>query len=381
MRIAYVCPDPGVPVFGTKGSSVHVRELVRTMRRHGHEVVLYCLRRGGEAPPDLADVAVTELPLPRTAAGLERELAIRDRVRQLQQRVVADGPWDLVHERYALWSAGAADRGPDGPPSVLEVNAPLPEEAARHRGLVQREQAEAVTRAALAGADVVSAVSDPVADWCRRSGAAPQAVLTVPNGVDVHRIRPVVRRAGPGWTLGFTGTFRPWHGTGTLVEAFAVLARRDAGVRLLMVGDGPQLPAVRQRVAELGLEPRVELTGALPHEEVVASLGRMDVAVAPYDDPGQDYFSPLKVFEYLAAGLPVVASDVGQLRELLTPGGRPAGCLTAPGDVDALVRGCELARRQAAAWGVRGRQLAVERHSWDGVWSRLQQALPLGAAR
>jgi glycosyltransferase involved in cell wall biosynthesis len=255
---------------------------------------------------------------------------------------------------------------------VLEVNAPLVEEQALHRGLVDRAGAESVARDALATATVVTAVSEPVARWAVAAGACPGSVQVLPNGVDTDRIRPGARPDRP-FTVGFVGTLKPWHGTAVLVEAFAGLAASDPSARLRLVGHGPQALALARQAAGLGLGQRVELVGSLAPERVPAALQGFDVAVAPYDDPEQDYFSPLKVFEYLAAGLPVVASDVGQLRGLLDVDGEPAGLLVPPGDPAALRQAlCALAADPARRHrlGDRARRLAVERHRWTSVVDR-----------
>jgi glycosyltransferase involved in cell wall biosynthesis len=315
------------------------------------------------------------------AAGADdlagREVAARRAAVALQRCVVEDGPWDLVYERYSLWSRAAADRVDCDPlhagtRSVLEVNAPLVDEQALHRGLVDRAGAESVARDALATATVVTAVSEPVARWAVAAGACPTSVQVLPNGVDTDRIRPGARPDRP-FTVGFVGTLKPWHGTAVLVEAFAGLAASDPSARLRLVGHGPQAQALARQAAGLGLGQRVELVGSLAPERVPAALQGFDVAVAPYDDPEQDYFSPLKVFEYLAAGLPVVASDVGQLRGLLDVDGEPAGLLVPPGDPAALRQAlCALAADPARRrrLGDRARRLAVERHRWTSVVDR-----------
>ena len=377
MRIAYVCADPGVPVFGQKGASVHVQEVLRVLVARGHDVTLYCTRLGGTAPAGVQGVRVRSLA-PSGADDLAgREAAARRAAVSLQLRVVAEGPWDLVYERYSLWSRGAADRADADPmtactPSVLEVNAPLVQEQALHRGLVDRAGAEAVARDALGSATAVTAVSEPVARWVRTAGAAADAVHVLPNGVDTERIRPGVRPARP-FTVGFVGTLKPWHGTAVLVDAFAGLAASDPAARLQLVGHGPQADALARQARQLGLAHRVELAGGLAPERIPAALQEFDVAVAPYDDPEQDYFSPLKVFEYLAAGLPIVASDVGQLRELLDVDGEPAGLLVPPGDPAALRQAlCVLAQDAALRHrlGNRARRLAVQRHRWEHVVDR-----------
>src|SRR5207249_52446 len=107
MRIAYVCADPGVPVFGRKGCSVHVQEVIRAFRRSGADVELFAARADGPLPPELDGVHVHRLPAVRAAApgiaaveGLNRALAVG-----LSQAA----PFDMVYERYSLWSAAAME--------------------------------------------------------------------------------------------------------------------------------------------------------------------------------------------------------------------------------------------------------------------------------
>ena len=127
MRIAYICCDPGIPVFGTKGASVHIQEVVRELRSIGHEVALYAVRSGKHVPDDLTDLEL-HLETVAVAAPAERE---QEQVRAAQRiawRVIADGA-DLVYERYSLFSTALADiTAATWVPGVLEVNAPLIDE-------------------------------------------------------------------------------------------------------------------------------------------------------------------------------------------------------------------------------------------------------------
>ena len=104
----------------------------------------------------------------------------------------------------------------------------------------------------------------------------------------------------------------------------------------MIVGDGPEKNNLMQDLKEKKLSSSVKFTGAVPHSKIPSLLSSMDVAVAPYPKIENFYFSPLKVFEYMAAGLPVVSSNIGQLTELIQNG--YCGFLYRPGDSTALAK-------------------------------------------
>ncbi|MBF0695919.1 glycosyltransferase family 4 protein [Actinomyces bowdenii] len=391
MRIAYICMDPGIPVFGTKGASVHVQEVIREMRALGHEVVLYAARLGDHRPDDLADLAVEHIPV-RAQDPARREQAQAQAAQRAAELVIGRGV-DLVYERYSLFSAALCGIVEElGIPGVLEVNSPLIEEQREHRSLVDESLARRVLRAQVAGAASVVCVSDPVARWVRSAvvdgghdpqgdlapGAAatsaPRHVRTVPNGVSVRRIQPQPEAAdGPeGVVVTFVGTLKPWHGVADLLEAAAA---SQGGWSLRILGDGPQMDSLRARAAELGVE--VDFRGAIPPQDMPAHLAGSAIGVAPYPDLGgeeQQYFSPLKVLEYLAAGLPVVASAVGQVPLLL----EGVGVLVPPSDPVSLARELDALAadpQRRAELGRRGRRRAEERHSWGSVVATILAAV------
>lgn len=393
-RMAYICADPGVPIFGCKGASVHAQEVLRAMRRRGAGVELFTVRRDGAAAGDLRTLRAHWLPDPSRQPREEQEAAGWAANAGLAESLSAQSPSDsagfaLVYERYALWSfAGMEWARQRGIPSILEVNAPLIEEQAAHRGLVDRARAEEAVRRAMAAATVVACVSSAVADWARaRVGLADRGkVHVVPNAVDPRRFDPdLAPRLAPEpgtFVVGFVGTLKPWHGLPVLAEAFARLTEQCPGARLLLVGDGPERRALEDMLAARGLRGRVHFTGAVDPDEVPGWLASMDVAVAPYPALEQFYFSPLKIFEYLAAGRPVVASRIGQVTELLRDG--VTGLLVRPGDAGELAGAlATLAadRGRAARLGAAGRAEVLRAHSWDATVHRLLRlARPTGSA-
>jgi glycosyltransferase involved in cell wall biosynthesis len=377
MRLAYVCADLGVPVFGRKGCSIHVQEVVRALVRQGVRVDLFATRCEGEKPPGLDAVRVHELPaVPRGEPAAREQAALAANPR-LRAALDGAGSFDAVYERYALWSFAAMEYARDrGVPGLLEVNAPLIEEQAEHRTLLDRSAALLVAERAFGAAAALVAVSAEVAGYLERFPRTRGRVHVVPNGVDPWRFPAGLRPSRPGppgsFTVGFVGTLKPWHGLGTLAEAFALLSRTAPHARLLVAGDGPGREGLEADLGARGLRGAADLVGAVAPEEVPGLLASMDAAVAPYPDLPHFYFSPLKVYEYMAAALPVVASRVGQLAGLIRPGDN--GLLCPPGDAGALAEALALLREQPALrrrLGETARADVLREHTWDAVARRV----------
>ncbi|MDE2007334.1 MAG: glycosyltransferase, partial [Rhodospirillales bacterium] len=363
MRLLYFNPDRGIPVLGDKGASVHVRAFVAAARNLGHEVALVCATRGeGNPPPDalVIELAPDIAPAALEALAAERgvgpafladPVARRELARIAHDRILAHAvpaalaragfrP-QIMYERHALFhSSGVAIARALDLPRVLEVNAPLIAEQRRFRGLVFEDAARAAEAASYRGADAILAVSEAVAAQIRPVLGAADAtrVRVVPNGVDTQRFRPGAGRKemrgrlglGDAPTIGFFGSFKPWHGVDLLLETFRALAAIRPEARLIAVGEGPEHAAFRDGIAASRLRERTILPGRVPHAAIPAWLAACDLTIAPYMPQPGFYFSPLKVVESLAAGRPVVAPALGQIPDLIEDGRN--GRLYRPGD-------------------------------------------------
>jgi glycosyltransferase involved in cell wall biosynthesis len=343
-----------VPVFGRKGNSVHVQEVIRALQRRGASVELFASRFGGDAPSDLEGVRVHPLPeIPKMDAQ-QREQAAFASNESLHQALENSGSFDLIYERYSL----------------------LIEEQLEHRGLYDEALARRVAATVFRDASALLAVSAEVGLYLEaQQPDACHKIHVIPNGVNPSRfplhVMPSISKALDSFTLGFVGTLKPWHGLSVLVDAFTVFSRRNPAARLLIVGDGPERSWLETTLEERGLLEVTHLTGAVDPSDVPGLMVAMDVAVAPYPALEHFYFSPLKIVEYMASGRAVVASRIGQIPELIEHD--RTGLLVEPGNVEALIAALE---RLQLDFGLRqrlghaARDFVLEYHTWDAVVNR-----------
>jgi glycosyltransferase involved in cell wall biosynthesis len=368
MRVAYLSADPGIAYGGAKGASVHVAELTSALAAQGHEVLLLVAARAPYA--DRVDgLEIEVLPGAWTAPAAKRAAAQGELAAWLAARLDAAGA-DVLYERFSLHCAAGTDAAQAlRIPHLLELNAPLLQEAAAYRRLDAPDEAAALERRALQGADVVLPVSPPLATHAWRSGA--RRVEVFPNAVDVRRYAPRREHAGPPVAV-FAGALRPWHGAETIAEAWRMLG---AGApALTVIGEGPG----REALAAAG----ARMAGRVPHADVPRLLGEAHIGLAPYAADAPTYFSPLKVFEYLAAGLATVAGNLPGLTALLPP---DAIRFVPRGDPGALAGAVAALAADPAArmrLGDGGRALVERDHTWTKRAERVTElALSAGAAK
>ena len=377
MKAAYVCADRGVPVYGMKGCSLHVQEIIRALAQQTIQVDLFTANPGGKPPIDLMDIPVYRIICKAVKDRAAREQADRMNNIHIIKLLSLQDNYDFVYERYSLWCyAGMEYARQAGIPGILEVNAPLIEEQADYRGLIDRNAACEVAQHCFEAATSIIAVSEGVADYLHTFPQARDKIHVVPNGVNPLRFTSPARRLFPAQheiTLGFIGTLKPWHGVDQLIDAFEVIHSLHSNTHLLIVGDGPEYTALRNRARAAGLNNAVTFTGAVAPDKAPYYLSKMDIGVAPYPLSEAFYFSPLKIYEYMAAGLPVVASRIGQIATLVEH--EHTGLLYNPGDTLALITGLERLVDNciwATTLGWNARESIIQNHTWD---ARMEQIL------
>jgi len=383
MRVALLCLDPGVPLGGPKGCSVHLRSVAAALLRAGHEVDALVMDPGPERDrAALVESGLRVRPLDGAAVHASRapgQTPMLPGAAEITCHLEAVAP-DLVIERLALLAcAGAEAASRLGVPHVYEINAPLENEAADHRGFMELDAARAAFRAGFARSSGAVAVSEEVARWVRALAPEGYEVQVVPNGADpvffeppgsesVDRIRRALGFAHPAFNVGFVGSFKPWHDLENLVRAVAGLGVRTPS-RLVLVGDGPRRSAVLAAALSSGVE--VAHLPHVPHEDVPAVFALCDAVAVPYASE-EAYFSPLKLAEAMSAGRPVVASATGPCMRLIRHG--EDGLLVPPGDSAAMaaaLRRLALDPDLRERLGAAARRSASRLFSWDRAVARM----------
>jgi glycosyltransferase involved in cell wall biosynthesis len=387
LSILYYCGDRGLDLTRGEGYRIHVLKILEHLSALGHNPFLLTVNDAAALPGFHAYQCVPH----RYMRGLHRLFPYTGTLDSLAmyraaKRLHRNRRFDVIHERFGLYSYGAvlASRRL-GIPLVLEVNGPTIEE-------------KQLFTAPITGAQL--AVARTIRDRCSRQaakiivvssvlkrfllthwkGVTEEQIVVMPNAADVDRLSnpgdvdALRRQLGlqEALVVGFLGTFQPWYGLEKLIEAFAPVVRQIPEARLLMVGDGLVRQALERQAQEAGLGDVVRFAGYVPHEAVPRYLGCFDIAVAAFRDLGIAFCgSPIKLFEYMAAGRAIVASRIGQIPEIVTH--ERDALLVEPGNVPDLAaaivrlgRDAGLRERLGAAARATGRQ-----HSWEAYARRL----------
>ncbi|MGH7078425.1 MAG: glycosyltransferase family 4 protein, partial [Acetobacteraceae bacterium] len=300
------------------GQSVHLDELVGALRDAGHEVRIVGPKfyAGAGLGAESRLTAFLRRLLPGMLAELA-ELGYNLVAWQSLERAAAEFRPDVIYERYNLYYlAGAWLARRRGILFYVEVNAPLADERSLYGGLRLSGLAHRTERFVWRAADRVFAVTGDLKQRVVLAGVPEVRVSVIPNGVVPERfplrnVEPGAEGRGKSVVLGFIGFVRAWHHLESVIRGMAGMT---PNVSLVVAGDGPARRDLEGIAEALGCAGRVRFTGLVARQDVPETLAGFDIALQPH---ALAYASPLKLFEYMAAGLAIVAPDQPNIREVV----------------------------------------------------------------
>lgn len=386
MRVLHVL-DHSRPVMS--GYSTRSWSIVHFQRELGLEPTVLTSPKHGASPgsveviegirhhrSDVASGAAGRLPYAGELALMARMVRRIVEVARAERAQVLHAHSPVLNGLPALWAGRRL-----GLPVVYEARAFWEDAAVDHgttrEGSVRYRVTRALETHLFRRADRAVVIAARMREELGRRGLDTSRVTVVGNGVDVERFAPaprsetLARRLGldGGPVFGFIGSFYRYEGLRFLVEAVSDLRKRLPGARLLLVGGGEEEPALRALAAASG--GSVILAGQVPHREVVEYYSVIDVFVCPRLRMRlTELVTPLKPLEAMAAGCPVLASDVGGLAELIEPGvtGLLFHAESRAAFVDAAAELGGSAELRALL-GKRARQAVVDERTWSRVVS------------
>jgi glycosyltransferase involved in cell wall biosynthesis len=413
LNIAHSYQESGIRFHEPHAAQLHIYHTIRGLQQAGHEVTLLALQgRQVLCTKDLQvfrseNLLTNEygqlglsgtILFKRFESGVRRlqsvlhfpYLALFDSYRMAEAGSVNLKGFDLIHERFNLLALGGAWASRRlGIPLVLEVNADLLEQrkfkGTPERGL-RRLFAVWATRMCFKAAAKIICISESLKDQLRAKWNIDERKLTVlPCAADVEAFganhdTQFVRR-GLGLTtepvVMWVGGFYPWHDLDLLLEGFTRVLQKSPNARLVLVGDGQTRTAVEQKTMKNGLRQAVIMAGGVAHSRVPELLSIADVAVVPSAPVTASHGgtgTPLKLFEYMAAGKAIVATAQDNAAEVIQDGHN--GLLVESGDVEGFAEAMLTLLDDPAERGRLGqnaRHQAVELYSWKQYTRRLEE--------
>lgn len=375
--LGYLSGAPRVstnPEAEAGGPRAHILGVTRAFETLGWEVKPFIV--GDQVPQKL----VTKGSEEAVSGSFIRTLAI-DIVRLAISAINARRAWqelggqvDWVYERFAVLQSLGQQFKSHNVPWILETNGPFYKEAKSERkSLVLSGLARRLEMQSYRNCDVLICISNALKEIVvQDAGISPEKVLVVPNGVDTEFLNPdnqSPKRLFAGFTLGFVGNLAVWQGLDLLLKTVSTL-REDEGVQInvVIVGDGLMRKEWEALAGNLGLSSQVCFIGQVAQTEIPALIAGFDVGYLGHVvlKGVEVYHSPLKLYEYMAMGKPVVASAVADARSLVSEG--ETGFLFEPGDLNgikqALMKAFE-AQERLSQMGQMARAEVVANHSWQ----------------
>lgn len=311
----------------TGAAGHHIREMVKAFRGLGYNVDIV-------SPPGVSDAAKDDVGSQKK--NRYRFPQIFFEMLEMSYNLVAlinlrsalaKKRYKFIYERYAIFNiAGIIAANTNGTPVIIEVSFTSKTSVFPKRTRIFAPLARVIDRFIFSRADGIVVVSSVLKKGLIEDFGVPEGkILVLPNAVDPEIFNPGRSYTTPApkysfsgdRIVGFVGGFYPWHGLDFLMDTAESVIKEMPHTKFVLVGDGPMKETLTRRVKNSVLKDAVIFTGSVPHNELPKHIASFDIGVMPDSNA---YGSPIKIFEYMAMGKPVLAPKLGPIEEVVEDG-------------------------------------------------------------
>jgi len=362
--------------LGDGAEGIHIREIVKGLRKLGHEVrVVSLISEEQLNQPNKQRSTSRWFWVKKIIPGFVFELLeifYNLKGYRMLLKAARDFQPDAIYDRYISYNYSAIRASKKlNIPCIAEVNSPYATQRRIWERIYFPSLIQYFENKIVNDADKVIVVSTPLKNHLIQHGAKGDNILVVPNGTNPARFKPVraeetlknkYKISELDVVLGFVGMLRKWHNIEMLLDVFKELCTDKNHLKLIFVGDGAIQSDLERCAEEIGVGKSVIFTGRVAHDQVPQHIALFHIAISPNVTY---YSSPMKILEYMAMGKCVVAPDMENIRDILVPG--KTGILFTPGNksdlknkLSKLISSSKL-RGQI---GLCARQAVIENFTW-----------------
>lgn len=378
-------------LYDEHGAAIHVREFARAFKQLGNDISVHFIgqpERKNLYPDDHHTINLIKRIRKLLAKYFHQfhVLLLNYKFLLREYKIISQRKPDLILTRFeALHFSTIILSKIKRIPIVAEINSPLALEA---RQFIKQYYffpylIEIFEKIILRLSNAVFTVSNEAKQELLKYNIPSTKIKVIPNGVDIEKFKPSTTKAyilnftesDNKIIIGYSGCFAPWHRITDLEFLIDSLTKKYTNLYFLFLGDGYSKAAFEEKTKKNEmLKNRVYFVGKVKHEFMPSFLAWMDIVIAPYPNLKNFYWSPLKIFEYMAAGKALVATRIGQIATLIQDGKN--GLLYSPENQHELIDKIEMliqSRSLRQTLGKEARKTIEKNFTWQHNAVRVQE--------
>lgn len=379
INVAYIRSDFWLNGNSSNGAMAHTVGVVNSLKKLCNNISIFSITKLVYLSGDIEQIVISPKGLMLGISEIEEMEYSHYLATVLFERLKNNKP-SFIYQRYGRNNyTGVLLANKLNIPCVIEYNGSELWMADNWGHQIHyRAITENIELSVFRAADLIVGNAEALKEELAKRGILEKKIIVIPNGVDINKFSPDITGKEIRDKLGysedtvvvtFVGSFGPWHGADVLARSIKLAVSKYANVKFLFVGSGGGLAQVKRIIEKDGVEKYVNLVGTVKQNLTPHYLAASDILVSPQipNPDGTPFFgSPTKLFEYMAAGKAIIASDLDQMGKILTD--NKTAMLVTPGKHEEIAEKIIYLAQNAEFRQILGnnaRKEAVEKYTWD----------------